>query len=223
VRTAFILTVRILLLFGVAVSVFAQQLWLRLQQHRHRTTRLHIEEIAHALDWYHSDHRQLPAVNTVRELRSFLEPRYSRHLPSVDGWGNEILYHWSGTSIERGDYGYDLVSPGADGKLAPETARIIAVPHSDPEASGNASLALINSTSRNGQYSKRWFEYLDEDIVFNGTFIRDQPLPEFCPPGTAPGYMAKAGFVGALVCVAAFAAITIHQRRRRESRAGRGI
>ena len=211
-------TIQLLLLLAIAFCVAAPWLWSSLQQRRQRTTRLRMKEVGAALALYYDDQRRLPDVETIDRLRAVLEPRYVRRLPTTDGWGNEFRYRWWGTSAERLDFGYDIVSPGADGRLAPETERLLAIPHSDPEARGVASMAMQDVALGRRASPMPWFDHLDDDIIYDGAFIHDQPTP-LDAPGTAPRSVTAAAIGGAALCAFALAAITISHRQKRGEKA----
>ena len=62
-----------------------------------------------AIEAYARDHGSYPAVATVEELRSLLQPSYAANLETRDAWGTELRY------VPRPKEGsYVLVSAGSD-------------------------------------------------------------------------------------------------------------
>jgi hypothetical protein len=75
-------------------------------------TMAEIRSAAIAVEEYSIDNNAYPLqdepLGTFARIRDLLEPMYIRTVPTVDAWGNELIY-WSD---ERS---YVIVSPGADG------------------------------------------------------------------------------------------------------------
>lgn len=67
-----------------------------------------------ALAAYKQDHGTYPDAKTLEEARTAIEPKYIRHSPVTDAWGNAY-------GFERTGDGFRVVSAGADGKFDPPT------------------------------------------------------------------------------------------------------
>jgi len=79
------------LLAGITIASVKDSL----NQARAARTAADLMLVSNLIDQYALDHNDIPAnedLGPVSEIQHLLVPAYTRHLPTTDGWGNEIYY-----------------------------------------------------------------------------------------------------------------------------------
>lgn len=99
-----------ILLFGFTslAAMVGRNLDLRYLRAKQAKNKSDLVAISTALEFYKIDHGTFPWAKTVSELRSQLEPKYIKALPTKDAWGNDFIYQTNG-----GD-SYTVISLGED-------------------------------------------------------------------------------------------------------------
>ncbi|MFH1573744.1 MAG: hypothetical protein ABIG68_07150, partial [Acidobacteriota bacterium] len=88
-----------------------QDLLAALAQEKIRSTRVHLEEIAAALERYYKEHRSLPQFADYTSLTDALHPGHMTPLIRLDAWRNPF------TAVRTGPNSVRLASSGPDGRI----------------------------------------------------------------------------------------------------------
>jgi type II secretory pathway pseudopilin PulG len=96
---------------GILAAIAIPNLLTALQRSRQKRTLADMRTVVTALEAYHAEHHRYPPGHTTGELSSALAPTYLRALPSVDGWGTQLMYEcWP----EGECTSYGIASAGGD-------------------------------------------------------------------------------------------------------------
>ncbi|SRR5712691_6244928 len=93
---------------AVFFSILAAGAYIPTDAERARWTMHDMQSWKIVFEAYKLDHNEYPQVKTLEEARAIGEPRYIRHAPMNDAWGNTYRIEADGKS-------YRIVSAGADG------------------------------------------------------------------------------------------------------------
>ena len=107
-------------LLGVISAIFIPNYLDAMHKGRMKRTMADLRQLQVALMAQATDRSEeeslFPAVESVEELRSWLEPQYLSELPIVDGWGHPLKYQcWHDNPEQPGCTQFRIGSPGRDG------------------------------------------------------------------------------------------------------------
>ncbi|HET6267832.1 MAG TPA: type II secretion system protein GspG [Acidobacteriota bacterium] len=97
----------ILLLAPVAI-IGAHDYRLAYQRGKQIRNMVDLRAVSMSLEAYNMDFHKFPRSNTVNDLKIYLVPKYIKDLPTVDSWGNELIYQSNGIDS------YTVISLGKD-------------------------------------------------------------------------------------------------------------
>jgi type II secretory pathway pseudopilin PulG len=98
----------ILAFAGILAAIAIPNMITALERSKQKRTMADMRYAAAAIEAYGTDHfrEEYPTGTTLAQIRSHLEPKYTKALPLVDGWGHEYRY------MPVQGRGYVIVSAG---------------------------------------------------------------------------------------------------------------
>jgi len=105
-----------LVISGIIAAIFIPNFLDALQKAKTKRTMADLRNLGTALEAYRVDHDgEVPAVDSMDDLATELEPAYIDSVPRVDGWKNPIRYTCWSAGAEGACDTYVLASGGRDG------------------------------------------------------------------------------------------------------------
>lgn len=102
-------------LLGLLIIVISLPgLFDRIQTAKLNNTLKKLVEISNAIEKYRVENKKIPEVKTFLDLKSVLQPLYIDKMPLVDGWDNQLLYHYEAIGEKQS---YFIGSGGKDGQF----------------------------------------------------------------------------------------------------------
>ena len=100
----------VIAIIGILAAIAIPNLLTATQRSRQKRTMADMRTIASALEAYGTDHERedYPPGTYVEELRTHLQPTYSKALPALDAWGTAMRY------MPLAERGYVIVSAAGD-------------------------------------------------------------------------------------------------------------
>ncbi|HKR65373.1 MAG TPA: type II secretion system protein GspG [Thermoanaerobaculia bacterium] len=97
-------------IIGILAAIAIPNLLTAMQRSRQKRTVADIRLIGTVVESYAVDNNAYPRAESMDELKPLIEPKYTAHLPKLDGWGNELRYRCTDNECK----GYAISSSGAD-------------------------------------------------------------------------------------------------------------
>ncbi len=140
-------------LIGIVSAIAIPNLLTAVQRAKQKRTMADIRSLAVALESYQALNNEYPPGAAPVDLRSALEPRFIKNVPTVDGWGHGLEYVCLKDATESSGkcVGYIIGSGGKDGRFEHD-ALLETLVAQEPIATTNFDCDIVYSNGKFWEY-----------------------------------------------------------------------